>query len=352
MGRIASAQIYFSLDRLGSDNLNILFQIRDDYLKNLAGDTIQMLKTKEYLEKLGIRVTLSTSSKTDLTDYDLIHLFNLIRVKETCQFAQNAVKQNKKYVLSTIYWNMTDYIKKEKNSPSTLEWWKKDDLTRSKVLSGASALLPNSSMETDVLRKDFRISSPCYVIPNCSDKMFSSANGKSFVEKYGLRDFVLCVGRLNYRKNQLALIQAMKKTGYKLVLIGRKSNEDYCQLCKSASDENVLFIDELRHHELISAYGAAKVHVLPSWFETPGLSSLEAGIAGCNIVSTDRGCTKEYFKEMAEYCNPESTESIRSSVEKAYQKPKDNILRDYILNHYTWETAAKKTLDAYLDVLS
>ncbi len=332
--------------------MNILFQIRDDYLKNLAGDSIQMLKTKEYLQKLGVNVIVSTSFHANLEDYDLIHLFNLIRVKETYKFAQNVIKQNKKYVISTIYWNMTDYISKDKNSPSTLEWWKNNNILRNNVLLEASALLPNSSMEIDVLNRDFKVDQPCYVIPNCSDRMFYNANENKFIEKYGLKDFVLCVGRLSYRKNQLALIHAIKKSNYQLVLIGRKSNENYYQLCSKAANDRVLFIDEVKQHELISAYGAAKVHVLPSWFETPGLSSLEAGIAGCNIVTTDRGCTKEYFMDMADYCNPESIESICQSIDKAYHKPRGRVLRDYILDHYTWDAAAKKTLDAYRNVLN
>lgn len=332
--------------------MNILFQIRDDYLKNLAGDSIQMLKTKEYLEKLGVNVSISTSFHTNLENYDLIHLFNLIRVKETYGFAQNVMKQNKKYVISTIYWDMTDYINKDKNSPSTLEWWKKNNILRNKVLLEAAALLPNSNMEIQVLNKAFGIDHSCYVIPNCSDRMFYSANGHKFIEKFGLKDFILCVGRLSYRKNQLTLIDAVKKTDYKLVLIGRKSSEDYYQLCKNEANDNVIFIDELKHHDLISAYGAAKVHVLPSWFETPGLSSLEAGIAGCNIVTTDRGCTKEYFRDMVNYCNPENVESIYQSIVDAFRKPKEKTLSDYILNHYTWEAAAKKTLDTYIDVLS
>ena len=193
--------------------MNILFQIRDDYKINLAGDTIQMIKTKEYLEKLGVNIQISSSSQADLTNYDLVHLFNLIRVKETYQFAQNAIKQSKKYVLSTIYWNMADYISKDKYSPSTLEWWMKNNLLRSKVLAGASALLPNSSMEIDILKNDFNINNVCYVIPNCSDRMFYQAKGQKFAEKYGLKDFVLCVGPVKLQKKSAGTDQRHEGNG-------------------------------------------------------------------------------------------------------------------------------------------
>jgi len=38
-----------------------------------------------------------------------------------------------------------------------------------------------------------------------------------------------------------------------------------------------------------------QVHMLPSWFETTGLSSIEAAVMHCNIVITDKGDTREYF---------------------------------------------------------
>lgn len=331
--------------------MNVLFQIRNDYKESIAGDSIQMQKTKEYLEKIGVPVDISTNNYINLEKYDIIHIFNLIRIKEPYRFAQNARKQGKPYVLSTIYWDMADYIKNDKNTSTTLKWWLKDNNLRKEVLDYASILLPNSSIETDVLKKDFSINKECFIIPNCADSFFNNANPDNFILKYGLTDFILCVGRISCRKNQLALINALKGTGLNLVLIGPNNNKGYYQQCKLAARNDVLFIDQLPYYELASAYAAAKVHVLPSWFETPGLASLEAGLAGSNIVTTSRGSAQEYFGDKALYCDPDSEESIRKSVMTAYSEPKTEILKNYIFNNYTWEVAAMKTLDAYKTVL-
>ncbi|MCX7745957.1 MAG: glycosyltransferase [Clostridia bacterium] len=330
--------------------MNILFQIRSDYKNNLAGDSIQMLKTKEYLEKLGIRVDLSTQYQTDLTKYEIVHIFNLVRSKESFKFSQNALRQNKPYVLSTIYWNMSNYIKNDKTTRSTIEWWLHSNSQRKEILYNASILLPNSNLEMYMLTKDFNISKDHMVVPNCSDLFFYYAKPESFVSRFGLSNFVLSVGRISFRKNQLALIRSLKDTGLQLVLIGPKSNKEYFDMCKETAG-HVLFLDEMKHHELASAYAAAKVHVLPSWFETPGLSSLEAGLAGCNIVTTSKGSTREYFKDLAWYCDPSCEESIRNAVLNAYHAPKGNALKQHILNNYTWETAASKTLEAYRKIL-
>ncbi len=327
--------------------MKVLFQIRSDYKKCIAGDSIQMLKTKEYLTKLGIDVEISSDYNKDLKKYDILHLFNLVRANETYQYHQNALKQNKPYVLSTIYWNMTDYIKNDLNTKSTLEWWFKSNNTRKEIIKNAAVLLPNSDMEMQVLQEDFNISNKYFVIPNCSDRGFYFANPEKFIKKYKLKDFVLCVGRISNRKNQLALINSLKNQKIKLVLIGPRSNQKYYEICKEASSENVIFFNEMKHYELSSAYAAAKVHVLPSWFETPGLSTLEAGLAGCNIVSTDKGSTKEYFQDFVHYCDPNNEKSIGEAVLKAYIRPKNNELKNYILNNYTWEVAASKTLEAY-----
>jgi hypothetical protein len=109
----------------------------------------------------------------------------------------------------------------------------------------------------------------------------------------------------------------------------------------------VTFIESLPQEELASAYAAAKVHALPGWFETPGLSTLEAAAAGCNVVSTDRGLAREYLGEMAWYCDPRSLESIRAAVVAAYEGPRSQALREHVRERYGWKTAAERTLEGY-----
>ena len=332
--------------------MNVLFQIRNDYKKSIAGDSIQLLMTKEYLEQLGVHVDISAQYDVNLDHYDIVHIFNIIRIKEPYRFAMNAIRQKKPYVLSTIYWNMKDYIvQATDHTYSNADWWLESNPVRYEMLCNAAALLPNSSLEMQLIKKDFHVKSKFFIIPNCSDKFFFRADSRNFRVKYRLDNFVLCVGRISSRKNQLALIHALRKTDYQLVLIGSKYHADYYEACREAANDNTLFIDEMKYENLASAYASAKVHVMPSWFETPGLSSLEAGLAGCNIVTTDRGCPREYFKNMAAYCNPASQKSIREQVEKMYRTPKSSKLSRHIFNNYIWEKAAQKTLEAYQSIL-
>ena len=84
--------------------MKVLMQIRSNAFELSGGDTIQMLKTKEALEKLGIEVDISLSLRPDVSGYDVIHLFNLTRVQETYVQLKNAKAAHKPVVLSTIYW--------------------------------------------------------------------------------------------------------------------------------------------------------------------------------------------------------------------------------------------------------
>lgn len=84
--------------------------------------------------------------------------------------------------------------------------------------------------------------------------------------------------------------------------------------------------------------------------ETPGLSSLEAGVMRTNIVVTKKGDTEDYFKDMAFYCEPDDLTSIKKAVKQAYETPfKENLLKR-ILDNYTWEDTARQTLDGYKSV--
>ena len=57
--------------------MKVLFQSRTNLFDAPGGDMVQMLKTKEFLEKLGVTVDVSLEFEPDLKDYDLVHLFNL-----------------------------------------------------------------------------------------------------------------------------------------------------------------------------------------------------------------------------------------------------------------------------------
>ena len=312
--------------------MKVLMQSRVNLFKNLGGDSIQILKTKEYLEKIGAMIDISTELNPNLSSYDLVHLFNLNRPQEVYEQARNARKQNKKIFLSTIYGKYTEYDKKG----------------RFGAYKFISKFLNNSQLQ------DFGVKIKNYmVIPNAIDrKMFDVQ--RVVIDEY-LNKFkycVLCVARIEGRKNQLNVVRAMKNLPYKLVLIGdtHRNNKNYLEMIKKEAGDNVFFLGKKDQEFISKLYKLAKIHVLASWMESTGLSSLEAGAMDCNLVIGDRGYIREYFKDYAYYCDPGSVESIKKAIIKAYESPLNPKLKEHILNNYTWEITAKKTLQAYKKV--
>jgi glycosyltransferase involved in cell wall biosynthesis len=348
------------------------------YLK-MGGDSIQLLKTKEYLEKLGVKVDVSLQPGFDVSKYDIVHLFNITRVDETYDNILYAKKCSKKVVLSPIYWNIQEYLAAPVNFSSlhdalsyfarlpgmrkikrvlkpAIERKYSDYVEQQRtILENSDIILPNSKTEMELLLRDFpdlrrdRI----FVVPNGVESGILESVDSSSDEAVFAGNCIICVGRIHERKNQYRLIKALLGTDMPLVFVGHLANTDYAKRCEKAASRrgNVYFVGEIKHEQMGSLYARAKVHALPSWYETPGLANLEAGIMGCNLAISDRGSVKEYFGDYAYYCEPGSVRSIRDATLQAYYAERNRDLSSLIKQQYTWEVVAKKTLDCYRQVL-
>jgi glycosyltransferase involved in cell wall biosynthesis len=160
---------------------------------------------------------------------------------------------------------------------------------------------------------------------------------------------VICVGRIEPHKNQLALIRALRGTNVPLTIVGppHPHHGDYLERCHAEAGPAVEFVGNTDEADLPALLHRHRTHVAPSLFETTGLVSLEAALAGCGVVSTGRGWAHEYLGADARYCNPWSVRSIRSATLAAEATPASSRLRSRILDRYTWHHAAHATATAY-----
>jgi len=347
----------------------VLMQTRPDYREKPGGDVVQLEEMLPYLREAGLEVTLTGEQSPDLSGYDVVHTINLDRPDEPYRHCLNAVAQGRPVVISPVHTDMSEFL--EWGDP---DYWELPDPAagvpephpapppppvegrararlhqqRKAVLDWATVYLPNAHVNAEYLCRAFGMDlHRTVVVPNAVREGFFDPRPDLFVSRYGLRDFVLCVGRIESKKNQLSLAAAMRGTDIPLVLVGRPYPPSYLELCRRYAGDNLHHLEELTEEELASAYAAAKVHALVSWVELPGLVSLEAGAAGCNIVSTDRGSPREYLGEYAWYCDPRSLDSIREAVLAAFQAPRSEALREHIRASYTWDQAARRTLEGY-----
>ncbi|HTK21175.1 MAG TPA: glycosyltransferase family 4 protein [Mucilaginibacter sp.] len=357
--------------------MKVAFITRSTLFDVPGGDTVQVAQTARHLEQLGITADIKLSKEEiNYADYDLLHFFNLTRPADILYHSK---KSGKPFVVSTILCNYTEYDKHHRKGvgvifgflpPNTIEYlktiarwvlgkdhlaskeylWKGQHRSITEVLKSASMVLPNSESEYSRIIKSYPCKINHAVIPNGVDQHLFRRNTSVAKDP----NLVLCVARIEGIKNQLNLIKALNNTRFKLVMIGSHApnQKPYYDECRSIAASNITFINHIPQKELLTYYEQAKVHILPSWFETTGLSSIEGAVMGCNIIITDRGDAKEYFGTHAFYCNPARPESIFEAVKKASESTYDENLYNLILKRYTWQQAATETLKAYKQIIN
>ena len=355
--------------------INVLFIARATLYESPGGDTVQIIKTAEGLRKLNISVDIGLSSETfDYQKYDIVHFFNIIRPADILYH----FNKSKRTVISTIF---VDYTETEIKTSSAfrailtkvlggdfMEYLKavsKAILGKEKVRSNsylfkgqfnsmkylyknADALLPNSYSEMSRLQKKFGKTKALL------QKVVNAVEPIDNIEPYlKYKDSIVCIGRIERRKNQLHLIKAVNNLDISCYIIGKPALNDYkyYEMCKKEAGDNVFFIEALPQLEVYSIMKAARVHVLPSWFETTGLVSLEAAYYGCNIVITNKGDQEEYFGKNAFYCEPQNVESIKNAILQAYEAPFSNEFKNIISQQYHWNKTAEQTKECYLKLL-
>jgi glycosyltransferase involved in cell wall biosynthesis len=218
------------------------------------------------------------------------------------------------------------------------------------VLETVRVLLPNSRAELAQIERTFGVTRPAVIVPNAADaRVFGPTADAGARGTDADRSGVLCVGRLEPRKNQLALLAALRGTGIPVTLVGQagRFNAGYARQCRAAADRPVRFVARQPPEALRAWYRAARVHACVSWYETPGLASLEAGLGGCALVVTPGGCTREYFGDQAHYCRPDDVSSIHAAVEAALAAGPPAGLAEHIARTFTWDAAAERTLAGY-----
>lgn len=363
--------------------MRVLMVNRRDAESVPGGDSVQMRETAAGLEVLGVEVvTAAVGELPSLHGFDILHVFNWDQLEPVLSSLNGCAADRPPVVLSPIFWHHSGHwfcaavsarttwkvIRTSLGSSRSFRlyenWqqakfrWQAHGRRLRRRLFSAAQVLPNSRLEIEHLQSVLRMKrippSRITVVPNgVRRELFQPrpAPDPSFLEEYGMRGFVLQVARIQAAKNQLGLITALFDLPIPIVFVGQPSpyEPEYVRRCRELAGErgNVYFVAPRPPEELAGIYAAAGVHVLPSWRETPGLASLEAAAAGCRVVSTDVGSAREYFGDLAWYCDPRDPASIRRAVTQALAAAPSEELRRRVLDLFTWDRAARITLEAY-----
>jgi glycosyltransferase involved in cell wall biosynthesis len=220
---------------------------------------------------------------------------------------------------------------------------------RLEAMARADVIVTNSRAETRLLEADAGGPMPTVrVAHNGVDASFFTGSAERGRTMLGEAPFVLSVGRIEPRKNQLTLARAMRSIPRRLVLAGAvlPGNEGYLRACKAALP-SLVHLPHIDRSLLPHVYAAADVHVLSSWYETTGLATLEALAAGTPCVAGHGPCVEDYFAggDGIQLHRPGDERGLRASIRGALAEPRGRGRE--LAARFTWERTAEELLDAY-----
>ena len=151
---------------------------------------------------------------------------------------------------------------------------------------------------------------PVVHIPNGVDyELFHEYSGSDFRKQVGIRmdrKIILCISRIDYRKNQLVLPEVLALLGepWHLVFIGSPVDQWYVEKLRakihlmSLSNRVTMINGVPPDSSLISAaYHAATAFLLPSLHEPFPVSVLEAWSSGVPVIASPTGGLKHLIRD-------------------------------------------------------
>lgn len=186
------------------------------------------------------------------------------------------------------------------------------------------------------------------VTPNGVDPAFAPPGGSVEGQSDALSQcsYVLSVGAIQPRKNQLAALEAADAVGLSLVVVGPEKDASLAAELRQRGARLEGYVETERLAEL---YRGAACLVQSSTYEGFGLPVLEAMASGTPVVAVPDPALREVAGEAAVFVDEaELADGIRRAVADRGRYAAAGIER---ARAFSWRAAAERTLAVYREVL-
>lgn len=224
-----------------------------------------------------------------------------------------------------------------------------------KLIDKAACITTVSSSVAEELKLYYTIKNPTIVGNGVNEKFFFPVDTKQS------EPYLLYVGRLDYRKGILDLIQAsiiLKNSNIKLLVAGEGPLKPYFEKQITENNLNVNLLGQVSGPNLVELYQNALMFVFPSHYEGLPTVVLEAMSSGLPVIVTDIPAYRDIIINKnngltTKKGNPEDlVDKIRFLLENNDLREKLGICaRETIKNRYTWDIISKKFEQIYSKVV-
>lgn len=264
----------------------------------------------------------------------------------TSPFESNFILYKKEWfegvrVISTVY-DIIPYVMKDKylSDKNTFNWYMKcvENLRWSDEL-----FVISESVKTDLVKYlNFSPDNIKTIWGGVDGKYkptnISDTEKSLLLDKFGInRDFIMCTGGEDGRKNLDGLIRAYAllpdnlKNSYQLVVVCKLSENGMSKLKDIAKshnvERNVVFTNFVTDEELVKFYNLATLMAFPSKYEGFGLPIVEAWACGTPVLTADNSSLCEIAGDSAVLVNADIDQSIADGMTKMLSDK--NILSEY-----------------------
>lgn len=318
--------------------INVLFNTWSGAFFNPGGGEVQLLESRRHLQAAGVSVDLFDQWTPNRTP-DVFHQFS---IAPGVQYPMDEFrKRGIPIALSTILW-----VKLAKENP--------ENARIKHIMSLADILMTNSVSESNLLADVFEIerSQFCETRNSVADEFLNRLTLDNFRLQFQIEgDFILSVGNIDRRKNTKSLVEACKKLGKQLIVIGEIRDPGYYREIEFSI--GCRYIGPIRKPSLLkSAYQQSILFALPSLCETPSIAALEAASQGSRIAITSEGSARDYFGDRVTYFNGLDPFSIAEGIESELNYTRNSSeLVEHIGSNYSWAKTAADIIAGYNKLL-
>ena len=317
-----------------------------------GGLQVQAVETYKALKELDgeLQVSLFNWSEASKPS-DIYHFIGfppyMYRVMELVKFAKRP------YVITILFGcetnKLTLYL-------ATMRRWIKSEIlrlrSRQDAILNASALITITQADANALQMIHHIDkSKIHIVPNAVNENYFNATSDAWQKTFGTEQFILCVGAIQPRKNQLLLLKAANQLQLPVVLIGAELPgwEDYAKKVEDEQKINSAYggrwIKNLTNENplLASAYAACRLFVLLSTDETQPLSILQAMAVKKPVLLLKASYTNEPPFNQIPTTTAQNVQSLAMDIKRHWERgvvvplPED----------YRWRNVALKLKSIY-----